>query len=115
MSLLVKAELMRIFIGEGDRHGHLPLYEAIVLEARKQGLAGATVLHGIMGFGAKSHLHTAKILRLSEDLPIIIEIVDTPEHIETFLATVDQMMNDGMITIEEAKVKAYRAGDGQKA
>jgi len=114
MSLLVKAELMRIFIGEGDRHGHLPLYEAIVLEARKQGLAGATVLHGIMGFGAKSHLHTAKILRLSEDLPIIIEIVDTPEHIETFLNTVDRMMNDGMVTIEEAKVKVYRASNEQK-
>jgi len=114
MSLLVKAELMRIFIGEGDRHGHLPLYEAIVLEARKQGLAGATVLHGIMGFGAKSHLHTAKILRLSEDLPIIIEIVDTPEHIETFLNTADRMMNDGMVTIEEAKVKVYRAGNEQK-
>jgi len=108
MSLLERAELMRIFIGEADRHGHMPLYEALVKEARKQGMAGATVVQGIMGFGAESHMHTAKVLRLSENLPVIVEIVDTPEKIASFLATVETMM-DGLITIERASVKVYRA------
>jgi PII-like signaling protein len=109
MELPSEAELLRVFIGESDRHEHVPLYEAIVLEARKRGLAGATVLRGIMGFGADSHLHTAKILRLSEDLPIVVEIVDTPERIEEFLPVVDAMMNEGLVTVEKVRVKMYRA------
>lgn len=108
MSLLKRAELMRIFIGEADRQGHMPLYEAIVKEARKQEMAGATVIKGIMGFGAESHMHTAKVLRISEDLPVIVEIVDTPEKIASFLPTVETMV-DGLITIEQANVKVYRA------
>ncbi len=108
MSLLERAELMRIFIGESDRHGHVPLYEAIVKEARRQGMAGATVLQGIMGFGAESHMHTAKVLRLSENLPVIVEIVDSPEKIDAFLKVVETMM-DGLITIERATVKVYRS------
>lgn len=109
MELPSEAELLRVFIGESDRHGHLPLYEAIVLEARKRGMAGATVLRGIMGFGADSHLHTAKVLRLSEDLPIVIEIVDTPERIDTFVPVVDGMMQEGLVTVERVRVKMYRA------
>jgi PII-like signaling protein len=108
MELPSEAELLRVFIGESDRHEHVPLYEAIVLEARKRGLAGATVLRGIMGFGADSHMHTAKILRLSEDLPIIVEIVDTPERIEAFLPVVDAMMGEGLVTVEKVRVKMYR-------
>ncbi len=109
MELPSEAELLRVFIGESDRHGHLPLYEAIVLEARKRGMAGATVLRGIMGFGADSHLHTAKVLRLSEDLPIVIEIVDTPERIDAFVPVVDGMMQEGLVTVERVRVKMYRA------
>ena len=108
MKLPEEAELLRIFIGESDRlHGRL-LYEVIVEEARKRGMAGATVLRGIMGFGAHSRMHTAKILRLSEDLPVIIEIVDNPERIEAFLPDLDKMINEGLITLERAKVIAYR-------
>ena len=108
MKLPEEAELLRIFIGESDRlHGRL-LYEVIVEEARKRGMAGATVLRGIMGFGAHSRMHTAKILRLSEDLPVIIEIVDNPERIEAFLPDLDRMINEGLITLERAKVIAYR-------
>jgi hypothetical protein len=108
MKLPEEAELLRIFIGESDRlHGRL-LYEVIVEEARKRGMAGATVLRGIMGFGAHSRMHTAKILRLSEDLPVIIEIVDNPERIDAFLPDLDKMINEGLITLERAKVIAYR-------
>jgi PII-like signaling protein len=101
--------LLRIFIGESDRWNGKPAYEAIVLAAREAHLAGATVFHGVMGFGAKSHLHTAKILRLSEDLPVLIEIVDSMEKIETFIQRIDQIVNNGLITIEPVRVIKYRA------
>ena len=100
--------LLRIFIGESDRYGHHPLYEAIVLKAREQGLAGATVLRGVMGFGKNSILHTAKILRLSEDLPMVIEIVDSREKVEAFLPFLSGMVHDGMVTLERVKVLQYK-------
>ncbi len=106
-----EAELLRIFIGESDKWKGRPLYEAIVLAAREQGLAGATVLKGQMGFGAHSRLHSAKILRLSEDLPIVIELVDKTERIESFLPQLDGMIEEGMVTIEKVRVLAYRAGE----
>ena len=108
MRLPEEAELLRIFIGESDHYHGKPLYEVIVLEARKRGMAGATVLRGIMGFGADSRMHTAKILRISEDLPIIVEIVDKPERIDEFLPDLDKMIQEGLITLERAKVIAYR-------
>jgi len=101
--------LLCIFIGESDRHGHQPLYESMVLQAREAGLAGATVLRGVMGFGKHSVLHTAKILRLSEDLPMIIEIVDSLERIEKFLPALDALITDGLVTIEKVRVIHYRA------
>jgi uncharacterized protein len=101
------ALLLRIFIGENDKHGHSPLYEAIVLKAREMHLAGATVLRGPMGFGHSSRLHTAKILRLSEDLPLIIEIVDSEEKINNFLQTLNGMMQSGLITLEKVRVLQY--------
>ena len=102
MHLPQDAMLLRIFIGENDRHQHQPLYEAIVLSARAQGLAGATVIRGPMGYGASSRLHTAKILRLSEDLPLIIEVVDTEAKIKAFLPTLDTMMTaSGLVTLEK--------------
>jgi hypothetical protein len=101
--------LLRIFVGESDRHGHQPLYESIVLQAREAGLAGATVVRGVMGFGKHSILHTAKILRLSEDLPIIVEIVDSLESIEKFLPVLDALIKDGLVTIEKVRVIHYRA------
>ena len=108
MDLPKDAELLRIFIGEDDRHGHRPLYEAIVEEARKRGLAGATVTRGLMGFGKASRIHTSKILRLSEDLPIVVEIVDIPERIEAFLPDLDEMIGEGLVTLEKVQVIAYR-------
>ena len=102
--------LLRIFLGESDRWEHKPLYEAIVLKAREMQMAGATVLRGPMGFGKTSHLHTAKILRLSMDLPLIIEIVDSEEKINAFLPVLDKMMGGGLITLEKVKVVHYRAG-----
>lgn len=99
--------LLRIFIGESDRHGHHPLYEAIVLKARESGLAGATVVRGVMGFGKNSVLHTAKILRLSEDLPMVVEIVDSLEKIENFLPALKQMISDGLVTLERMRVIHY--------
>ena len=101
--------LLRVFIGESDRAGHRPLYEAIVLKAREAGLAGATVLRGVMGFGKHSVLHTAKILRLSEDLPMGVEIVDSLEKIEQFLPVRDGMVSDGLVTLERVKVIQYKA------
>ncbi len=101
------AALLRIFFGEDDRHGHLPLYEAIVLKAREVHLAGATVLRGPMGFGHSSRLHTAKILRLSEDLPVVIEIVDSQEKIDQFLPVLDGMMTSGLVTLEKVQVLQY--------
>src|ERR1700678_4348221 len=103
---------LRIFLGENDRHDGKPLYEAIVLSARTAGLAGATVLRGPMGFGHSSRMHTAKILRLSEDLPLIIEIIDAEEKINTFLPVLDAMMGSGLVTIEKVKVVHYGAPQG---
>jgi hypothetical protein len=101
------AMLLRIFIGEDDKHGHVPLYEAIVLKARELHLAGATVLRGPMGFGHSSRLHTAKIVRLSEDLPFVIEIVDSEEKINAFLPVLDSMMGNGLVTLEKVQVLQY--------
>jgi uncharacterized protein len=105
------AVLLRIFIGESDRHEHRPLYEAIVLKARELHLAGATVLRGPMGFGKNSRLHTAKILRLSVDLPLVIEIVDGEEKINAFLPVLQLMIGGGLVTLEKVKVLEYRADD----
>jgi PII-like signaling protein len=107
--------LLRIFIGESDRWHHQPLYEAIVLKAREFGLAGATVLRGSMGFGASSLLHTAKILRLSADLPIVIEIVESEEKINQFLPELDAMVLEGLVTIEDVRVIKYRANGPKPA
>src|SRR5206468_11941792 len=104
--------LLRIFVGESDKHGHVPLYEAIVLKARETGLAGATVLRGVMGFGRHSVMHTAKILRLSEDLPMVIEIADSLEKIEAFLPILDQMVAEGLVTLEQVRVIHYRSDNG---
>ena len=101
------AVLLRIFIGEGDKAGRQPLYEAIVLKAREMHLAGATLLRGPMGFGRSSRLHTTKILRLSEDLPVVIEIVDAEEKINEFLPILDAMMGSGLVTLEKVKVLRY--------
>lgn len=109
MKLDGEGQLLRIYIGELDKWHHQPLYEAIVLKARERGLAGATVLRGPMGFGAGSRIHTAKILRLSEDLPILIEIVDTAEKINAFLPELDQMIGDGLVTLEKVHIITYRA------
>ncbi|HXQ41443.1 MAG TPA: DUF190 domain-containing protein [Candidatus Udaeobacter sp.] len=107
MQLPRDAVLLRIFIGEDDRYQHHPLYEAIVLKAREEHLAGATVLRGPMGFGHSSRLHTAKILRLSEDLPIVIEIVDSAEKIDAFLPKLDGMMGSGLVTLKKVQVLQY--------
>jgi PII-like signaling protein len=110
MNLPQEAMLLRVFIGENDKHHHKPLYEAIVLAARERGLAGATVIRGPMGYGASSRLHTAKILRLSEDLPLVIEIVDTEERIKAFLPVLDTMMTtSGLVTLEKVQVIRYGA------
>lgn len=108
MHLPHDAVLLRIFIGESDRWHHQPLYEALVLKAREMHLAGATVLRGPMGFGANSHLHTAKILRLSEDLPVLIEIVDKEDRIAAFLPELDKMFGDGLVTLEKIHIIRYR-------
>ncbi|TVQ31517.1 MAG: DUF190 domain-containing protein [Phycisphaeraceae bacterium] len=103
--------LLRIFLGESDRHDGKPVYEQIVLKARELQLAGATVLRGPMGFGADSRLHTAKILRLSEDLPIVVEIVDTRERIDSLLTHIDGMMRGGLITIENVRMRRISSDD----
>lgn len=108
MNIPVDAYLLRIFIGESDRWEGAPLYEAIVRKAKNDGLAGATVLRGVMGFGANSRIHTAGILRLSEDLPIVIEIVDAKEKIERFSELIDGMLGEGLATLEKAQVIHYR-------
>lgn len=108
MKLPEKSKLIRIFIGEDDRYENKPLYEAIVEMVRKEGLAGATVLKGVLGFGAKSRIHTSKILRLSEDMPMVIEIVDKPERIEKILPLIDKMIGEGLVTIEDIEVMIYR-------
>lgn len=104
-----QAQLLRIFIGESDKYEGEPLYEAIVNLARERKMAGATVLRGLMGFGAHSRMHTAKVLRISEDLPIIIEIVDKPEKIEQLLPELDDMIKEGLVTLEKTRVIAYRS------
>jgi uncharacterized protein len=101
------AMLLRIFIGENDRFEHRPLFEAIVAKAREKGMAGATVLRGPLGFGHSSHVHTEKILRLSEDLPIVIEVVDSPDKIDQFTSVVGPMMASGLITLEKVRVLRY--------
>lgn len=103
-------KLLRIFIGESDKREGVPLYEWLVRKAREQGLAGATVLRGLEGFGAHSRLHTAKLLRLSSDLPIVVEIVDTAEKIEAFLLIVDEAVEEGLATVERVEVHLYRSG-----
>jgi PII-like signaling protein len=110
MMLPKEGHLLRIFIGESDRHESRPLYEWLVQKAREHGLAGATVLRGLEGFGAHSRLHTAKILRLSSDLPIVVEIVDTEEKIEAFLPLVDEAVSEGLATVEKVKIRFYRSG-----
>ncbi len=104
------ATLLRIYLGESDRWQHRPLYEALVLKARECGLAGATVFRSPLGFGASSHLHNAKILQLSTDLPLVIEIIDHPEAIEAFLPQIEPMLGGGMVTLQEVRVRHYRAG-----
>lgn len=112
MKIPEQGYLLRIYIGEGSQWQGQPLYEAIVLRARELHLAGATVLRGPMGFGANSRVHTAKILRLSEDLPIVIDIVDSREKIDAFLPDVDKMVTEGLVTVESVRVFKYR---GSKA
>lgn len=115
MNLPSEGELLRIFVGETDRYRHRPLHEVIVEEARRRGMAGATVLRGTLGFGAHSRIHTAKILRLSEDLPMVIEIVDTAERIEAFLPDLDKWMDEGMVTLEKVRVITYRHREAKPA
>jgi PII-like signaling protein len=110
MKISEDGQLLRIFIGESDRWHGQPLYEAIVLKAREMGIAGATMLRGLMGFGAASRIHTAKILRLSEDLPIIIEIVDSADKIEALLPVIDEMVGEGLVTLEKVRILQYRHG-----
>jgi PII-like signaling protein len=101
--------LLRVFLGEADKQDGKPLYEWLVLKAREQGLAGATVLRGIMGFGAHSRLHTFRVERLSLDLPIVVEIVDTRDKVEAFLSAIDPIVHEGLATVEKADVRFYRA------
>ena len=110
MTLPKQGKLLRIFIGENDRHEGLPLYEWIVRQARENGLAGATVLRGLEGYGAHSRLHKAKILRLSSDLPLVVEIVDTEEKIQSFLPVIDDAVGEGLATVEKVEVHFYRSG-----
>jgi len=110
MVLPKEGSLLRIFIGESDKHEGMSLYGWIVRKAREQGLAGATVLRGVEGFGAHSRVHTAKILRLSTDLPIVVEIVDTLEKIEAFLPAIDGAIREGLATLERVQIRFYRSG-----
>jgi PII-like signaling protein len=110
MTLPKNGKLLRIFVGENDKHEGRPLYEWIVQKARERGVAGATVLRGLEGFGAHSRLHTAKILRLSSDLPIVVEIVDTEEKIESFLPLIDDAVLEGLATVERVEIRFYRSG-----
>lgn len=109
MNAPLRGTLLRIFIGESDRHGGKPLYEALVLRARERRLAGATVLRGIIGFGKTSHIHSARLETLSTDLPVVIEIVDTAEKINAFLPEVDDLVKEGLVTLEEVTVLKYAA------
>ena len=115
MKLPSEAYLLRIFVGESDRSDGKPLHEVIVNEARARGLAGATVIRGFMGFGASSRIHTSKVLRLSDDLPVVIEIVDAEDRIEAFLPALDDLIDEGLVTLERVRVIVYRHSkdDGQ--
>jgi len=113
MMLPEKGHLLRIFIGESDRHEGLPLSEWIVHKAHEKGLAGATVLRGLEGFGAHSRIHTAKLLRLSSDLPLVIEIVDTRDKIEAFLPLIDEAVSEGLATLEKVEIRLYRSRKNQ--
>jgi PII-like signaling protein len=108
MKISEEGQLLRIFIGESDKWEGKPLYEALIFKAREMGLAGATMLRGLMGYGAASRVHTAKILRLSEDLPVIVEIVDSQERIASFLPIIDEMVQEGLVTLERAQIILYR-------
>ncbi|MCL4215556.1 MAG: DUF190 domain-containing protein [Candidatus Hydrogenedentes bacterium] len=110
MILPEKGALLRIYMGESDRHEGLPLYEWLVRKARENGLAGATVIRGIEGFGAHSRVHSGKILALSSDLPILVEIVDTREKIDAFLPLVDEAVSEGLATLENVEIRFYRPG-----
>ena len=114
MKLPEEGLLLRIFIGESDKYKGMPLYEAIVLKARKLNMAGVTVTRGIMGFGAHSRLHSAKLLSLSDDLPIIIEIVDDKDRIEQLIPFLDDHVKEGLVTLEKVKVIKYRACEKKK-
>ena len=113
MILPEEGQLLRIFIGESDKYEKKPLYEWIVRKARETGLAGATVFRGLEGYGASSRLHTAKLLRLSADLPIVIEIVDTNENIEKFIPLIDKAIKNGLVTLEKASIRFYRSGKSE--
>jgi PII-like signaling protein len=115
MRIPAEGMLLRVFIGESDKHEGRPLYEVIVAEARRRGLAGATVWKGFMGFGAHSRMHTAKILEMSQDLPIVIEIVDASEKIEEFLPVLDGLVAEGLVTVEPARIILYRAPEHPRA
>ncbi len=115
MKITGKARVLRIYIGESDKWHGQPLYMAILLKAREIGLAGGTVIRGIAGYGAHSHIHTANILRLSEDLPIVIEIVDSQEKIEHFLSVVDEMVQEGLVVWWDAEVVKYAANTSPSA
>lgn len=110
MNISDEGQLLRIYIGESDRWQGKPLYEAIVLKAREMGIAGATALRGIMGFGAASRIHTSKILRLSEDLPVVVEIVDSAQKIAQLLSEIEAMVQEGLVTLENVRMHQYRGG-----
>jgi PII-like signaling protein len=114
MKISEDGQLLRIFIGESDHWQGKPLYEAIILKAREMGIAGATMLRGLMGYGAASRIHTAKILRLSEDLPIVVEIVDNAEKIEALLPVIQEMVQEGLVTLERVRVIQYRHNKSAK-
>ena len=109
MELPREGKLLRIFIGESDKYEGKPLYEWLVIKAKERGVAGATVLRGLMGFGANSRIHTSKILRLSLDLPIVVEIVDTPEKIKEFISCIESVVKEGLVTLEKAEVHIYKS------
>ena len=110
MNLSDEGQLLRVYVGESDRWQGKPLYEAIVLKAREIGIAGTTVLRGIMGFGAASRIHTSKILRLSEDLPVVVEIVDSAQKIAQLLPEIESMIQEGLVTLENVRMHQYRGG-----
>jgi len=114
MKISEEGQLLRIFIGESDKWHGKPLYEAIILKAREMGIAGATMLRGLMGYGAASRIHTAKILRLSEDLPIVVEIVDGADKIAALLPVIDEMVQEGLVTLEKVRIIQYRHGPADK-